>query len=196
MHGAGLAQPQPGRRPATATLFALRGLFVLLSLISLGTLAWAAMLRVAVLRKRPLDWVLFWASLVLAVTFFVVVAEFGEQPDPPKGEPKEPDVASGLDLVAIWTMVAMAIGIPVHYLVADIRHFQRPAPPPGYGPPTVPTAPPAYGYPQPPPPVPGYGAPSPYTAPAPRPGGETPRIDQVRAELDELSDYLRREQGR
>ncbi|GLF99344.1 hypothetical protein [Streptomyces yaizuensis] len=227
MHGH--APPSPGRRPATATLFALRGFFVVISLLSLGLLSWAPMLRLAVLRRRPLDWVLFWACLALAVALFVFVADFGATDETAK---KEPDTASGPEVVALLAMVAMGIGVPVHYLVVELRYFQQlgtrtaaapgtahpaygttapaafgPPPAPGYGYPQAPAQPrrtaPGYGYPaqQPPPPV----QPSPYTAtptptppPAPTPPRPVPapRIEQVRAELDELSDYLRRERDR
>ncbi|MER6308690.1 hypothetical protein ACWCXK_30800 [Streptomyces sp. NPDC001739] len=50
----------------------------------------------------------------------------------------------------------------------------------------------------PPPPAPGHHpAPAPYLpAPAPQERPQPQRIDRVRAELDELSDYLRKEEGR
>ncbi|UZJ31055.1 hypothetical protein [Streptomyces endophytica] len=50
----------------------------------------------------------------------------------------------------------------------------------------------------PPPPAPGHlPAPAPYLpAPAPQERPQPQRIDRVRAELDELSDYLRKEEGR
>ncbi|GAB7033056.1 hypothetical protein AB0G35_07220 [Streptomyces sp. NPDC021749] len=48
----------------------------------------------------------------------------------------------------------------------------------------------------PPPPAPGHH-PAPYLpAPAPQERPQPQRIDRVRAELDELSDYLRKEEGR
>ncbi|WP_405582409.1 hypothetical protein [Streptomyces sp. NBC_01190] len=57
----------------------------------------------------------------------------------------------------------------------------------------------AYGYPQQPrphrPPAPA-GLPGPPVPPVPQAGPPHPRISQVRAELDELSDYLRKEEDR
>ncbi|MGC5412434.1 hypothetical protein ACPXCX_53610, partial [Streptomyces sp. DT225] len=106
----------------------------------------------------------------------------------------------------------------VYYLVADVRFYARltgkaagfPHAGPGYAyVTTVPTPP--YGQPQPYPPHPGQQHPSrqhPYPLPltrCPQPEDARPapqhpappqRIDQVRAELDELSDYLRKEEGR
>ncbi|MFI2211788.1 hypothetical protein [Streptomyces sp. NPDC020141] len=245
MHGHGYASP-PARRPATATLVTLRVVFVAISLAGLGLFSWAALLRLAIVRGRRLDWVLFGLALAAAIGILVVFGEV-QDPDAP-AKPEEPGTTPA-GVAGSLAMVAMAIGVSVHYLVADIRHYQRPGPQPPAGPspysvtvpvagPPVPPGPPApgygypparpgaaaYGYPPPAhPPVPPparspYTAPprppspytaqaqpqpqpqsqppqpSPYTAPAPAPGA--PRIEQVRAELDELSDYLRKEQGR
>ncbi|MFK4596258.1 hypothetical protein [Streptomyces pristinaespiralis] len=246
MHGHGYAPPQP-TRPPTAVLVVLRIVFVALALLSVGFLAWAAMLRLAVVRRRRSDWVLFWLSLALTVTVFVVIGEFSTTGTAPVAE-EDP---TALDFVCVGVLFALAIGVPTHYLVAEIRHYQEPRPgwqPAGspYGPPVAgargpygaqPPAP-AYGYPPsaaPVVPAPGYGyppvsaappvppepagpvspsaaAPSSTSPPAFRPvarpsagrpaapagtgGGATPRIDQVRAELDELSDLLRKEEGK
>ncbi|MFC5156930.1 hypothetical protein ACFPRH_34980 [Streptomyces amakusaensis] len=264
MHGPGYAPQPPDRRPGTAVLITFRVVFVALSLVGFGMLSWAAMLRLAIVRGRRLDWVLFGITFVMAIAIIVVLGESENTSEPSKsGEPAE---MTPLDIVAALTMIALAIGVSVHYLVADIRHYQRPFPaaagqpspysvtapihglstpphpPAGYGyPPPGPAAPaPGYGYPPAQPPAYGYppnrpapesppprppvlpparptppapspytaatpppvpAAPSPYTAPpqrqpTPPPVAGTPRIDQVRAELDELSDYLRKEQGR
>ncbi|MEU5402095.1 hypothetical protein ABZ348_22685 [Streptomyces sp. NPDC005963] len=233
MHGPGYAPPPPGRPPSPALLNTLRVVFVALSLLSCGMLAWSAMLRIAIIRRRPLDWVLFGISLLLPIIvmgFIVEVSEAGKEPD--TTDTKEEEMTGG-DVIALLVLLALAIGVPVHYLVIDIRHHQQPAkgwavaappytsaqptygqpPAPGYGYPPVNTPPPGrtpgYGYP-PAPPVntPSMNTPPPSPPPSvpPAPPVNTPppaapaadgrRIDQVRAELDELSDYLRREQGR
>ncbi|MFE3018271.1 hypothetical protein [Streptomyces sp. NPDC059256] len=231
MHGPGYAPPPPGRPPSPAALNALRVLFVALSLLSCGLLAWSAMLRIAIIRRRPLDWVLFGISLLLPIIILGFIVEVSEAGQTTK--PAEEAEMSGGDLVAFLLLLAMAIGVPVHFLVADIRHYQRPAPSwpapaspytasqptygqqstPGYGyphpasnpTPNPPAGPaPSYGYPPAPPvntpppsaPVPPVKAPPTPPAPPPAPAADGRRIDQVRAELDELSDYLRREQGR
>ncbi|MGW0774609.1 hypothetical protein ACWD01_13365 [Streptomyces sp. NPDC002835] len=237
MHGHGFAPPQP-RRPSTALLVVVRVVFVALALLSFGLLAWGTMLRIAIMRGRRSDWLLFWLSLAVVLACIVAIGEFSTVGETPGEEPPpEP-----LDYVCMVALLGLALGVPTHYLVADIRHYQdaRPAagwPPPlptgsPYGPVTpagspygMPqpqqTQPPqGYGYPpaqapaQPPaqapappvqPPTPAHGMPvqppaQPIPAPAPptRPAGApaTGRIDQVRAELDELSDLLRKEEGK
>jgi hypothetical protein len=212
MHGHGYAPPQP-TRPSTGVVVALRTVFVALALLSCGLLSWATMLRIAIVRRRRLDWVLFWVSLGLVILTMVVLGEYGSDSDPAATENSDP---RPIDFVFVAVLFGMAIGVPTHYLVADIRHYQDPRPP-GWTPPagspytstTTPSAP--YGIPQRPtgygyPPVPHQPqpthapaptptpTPTPMPAPAPPQRDSSPRIDQVRAELDELSDYLRREQ--
>ncbi|MFE7132991.1 hypothetical protein ACFVIM_19250 [Streptomyces sp. NPDC057638] len=200
--------PAPARPPALATLIALRVVFVVLAMGSLGLLAWGTVLRVAILRGRRLDWALFWITLVLAVVSLVVIGEFSTAGEEPAPQSK----ATPLDMVMVGCLVVVAIGVPVYFLLADIRHFQRPtgAGPFPYAPYAVPPSPGPLAatalltnpLPPPPsvPPVPpqGFGPPTAYGYPPPlaTPPPEKPRIDQVRAELDELSDYLRRERDR
>lgn len=189
MHGHGYAPPQPSR-PSTALLVVVRVVLVALALLSFGLLAWGTMLRIAIMRGRRTDWVLFWISLVAAVTSLVVMGEFGTEAttDSAQQDPRP------VDWVCLAALFTLAIGVPVHYLVTDIRHHQQPRtapighhPAPGspYGPYTPP---PAYGY---PPPIPAGPAHHPAPAHHPTPPPVPPRIDQVRAELDELSDLLR-----
>ncbi|MEU0133504.1 hypothetical protein ABZ172_05625 [Streptomyces sp. NPDC006296] len=207
MHGYGYPPEQrPTRRPSSATLVTLRVVFVALALLSCGFLAWVPMLRLAVVTRRPRDWWLF--GLVLALNTGLVVY-LGTLP-------QEDDVLTDGQAVVFlsWAMVTF-VGAVTYYLYAEIRHFgpyggprgshagPYAGPPPGaptfpsggYAPwttapgPPVPNTP-SYGY----PPAPRQ---SPAAAPEPRP--ETPaaappqRLDQVRAELDALSDYLRKE---
>ncbi|MFD7547159.1 hypothetical protein [Streptomyces sp. NPDC059816] len=235
-HGPGFApqSPQPPRRPGKGTLLTLRVVFVVLCIGSLGMLAWAALLRAAVLTRKQRDWTVFFGSLVLLIGAFALIGT---------------DNTEGLQTwrgnTGVAVMLVMALFGAAYFLYVDIRHFEGP---PRYGPgpypvpgsgalhPTVPSAPPTPGYGYPPPsaprtpaantlpnwgthpaqhptqpahpagprtPVPGYPAPAPPVAPAPGPAPQhhpTPppqhrtdpaRIDQVRAELDELSDFLR-----
>ncbi|MEU0085028.1 hypothetical protein [Streptomyces sp. NPDC006274] len=223
MHGHGFAPPQP-RRPSTALLVVVRVVFVALALLSFGLLAWGTMLRIAIMRRRRSDWLLFWLSLAVVLACLIAIGEFSTAGETPGEEPPpEP-----LDYVCLVALLGLALGVPTHYLVADIRHYQdaRPAagwPPPlptgsPYGPVTPAGSPygmpqqPGYGYPpaqapappvQPPPPAHGMpvqppAQPIPAPAPPTRPAGApaTGRIDQVRAELDELSDLLRKEEGK
>ncbi|MFE4986551.1 MULTISPECIES: hypothetical protein [unclassified Streptomyces] len=207
--------PAPPRAagPSAATI-TVRVLITVLVVLSLGFLAWVAMLRIAIMRRTGRDWALFWAQLVLNIGCVV---------------PLEQRFADTWMNTAgmIVLLVQMAI-VTCYFLVVDIRHHQ-PAPvvimvpspqpqqaypygtpPHGYATPGYAT--PGYGYPpaavtapspgqapgQAPAPGPIQGsAPSPYV-PTPPPGqappplpGHAPRIEQVRAELDELSDLLR-----
>ncbi|MBG0854716.1 hypothetical protein I2W78_23435 [Streptomyces spinoverrucosus] len=187
MHGHGYPQPvkQP---PPTAWLVLVRVLFVVISILSLGFLTWTMPLRLAIVTRRSLDWGLFVAVLAIDILAMVLL---GTEP----GE--EIHTAGG------WIGVALLLGTLVamiaYYLAAEIRHFHQLrhggggyVPPPSQG----------YGYPQSPTPyssvatVPQTPPTVPQTPPTPPPQRPAPaRIDQVRAELDELSDYLRKQGG-
>ncbi|MEV0123462.1 hypothetical protein AB0I16_18370 [Streptomyces sp. NPDC050703] len=202
MHGPGFApQVQPptsGGNPVT-----LRVVFVALAVMSCGLLAWAPMLRIATLTRKSHDWALFAAVTVLDLTAFILIGV-----DPGKDEFQRPGNAGMVVLLSTMTAAV------AYYLFADIRHFSRNRQPhfTGYAPQQ-----PAYGYPAPHTPAPHTPVPGPapthHTAPAPaptpppaypRPDQQTAqpparpapaRIHQVRAELDELSDYLRKQEG-
>ncbi|BCL28369.1 hypothetical protein ACFFS2_10620 [Streptomyces aurantiacus] len=208
MQGHGQAQPVKPP-PPTGQLVFLRVFFVVLSVCSCGLLGWAMMLRLALVTRRSVDWGLLVAVLATEVLGFVLVgAEPGDE----------------IHTTGGWTGLTLLLGslVPAvgYYLAADIRHFhqvrytyqgypslqQPPARPYGYpqqpyatttGPHTQvpPMAPTPHPQPQPQPQVrPQPSAPTP-TPPPQRPAPA--RIDQVRAELDELSDYLRKhEDGR
>ncbi|MFI9050126.1 hypothetical protein [Streptomyces sp. NPDC053427] len=199
--------PPPHRPPATGVVVLLRVVFVAVTVGSLGLLAWAAMLRAAIVQRRPLGWWLFGADLaVLAGVCFLVLSY------------AETDWRTNL---AVGALLLQMTGAVAYYLVVDIREAARPAYGQGYAPapapaphPYVPPQPPAPPSPyaqQPRPYAPGtrpYPNPSPNSHPHPNPNlnpNSTPyaqdrpqpqRIDQVRAELDELSDYLRQEEQR
>ncbi|MFE6223369.1 MULTISPECIES: hypothetical protein [unclassified Streptomyces] len=202
MYGQMPAAPAPRPGGPSAGTVAVRVLMAAGVVLSLGLLAWVAMLRLAIMRRRALDWVLFWTQLAATAGCFVLLQE------------KYAD--SWLSDLGAGLILAMGAAVTAHYLAADIRHHRAPAAP---GPHPLPHAP-AYGYPpvapapahplpvnpatavtapgpyapqtpQTPPTAPNpYAATPPATLPTPPP---TPRIDQVRAELDELSDLLRKE---
>ncbi|MGW4224663.1 hypothetical protein ACWEG1_14525 [Streptomyces bauhiniae] len=195
MHGQG-AQP-PARSAGTGVL--LRVLLTACALLSCGLFACVPLFRVAYLRGRGSDWLLAWAGLALGVGGFAVVGSLPE---------KDP-----MSDVALALILMLAIVAAVHFLVVDMRlQNQKGAMPAGYAPPSAQTVPSAYGYPNAPYPAaqtpapPAYiPTPQPPHTPAPHavpPQPSTPprpapaRIDQVRAELDELSDYLRRQDGK
>ncbi|KAA0930608.1 MULTISPECIES: hypothetical protein [Streptomyces] len=193
-HGPALPVKPP---PPTGLLVFLRVLFVVLSVCSFGLLGWVMMLRLALVTRRSLDWGLMVAVLAAEVLGFVLIGtEPGEEIHTPGGW-------TGLALLMVSLVASIA-----YYLATEIRHYHQV----GYAyaaytahqQSTAHT----YGYPQPP-----YAAAGPHTpmtpiprvqpqpqTPAPTPPPQRPapaRIDQVRAELDELSDYLRKhEDGR
>ena len=221
MYGPGTAPPQ--LRPAgRGAVIALRVLFCVLPVVTMGVAAWGSVLRLALLRRRTLDWALLPVVAALGIGGFVMV-----------GVSDEESTASNVGVSGIFVCM---LAVPIYYLVADILWFStsRPQPrPPVYAPPANPYATGPIPGPTPGPmtggthgpipgpvpgPVPGplpgpqaaHGmtgmtgmtGQSPYSSAPPVPpqasgaGNEHPRIDQVRAELDELSDYLRKEDGR
>ncbi|TWV36721.1 hypothetical protein FRZ03_25490 [Streptomyces misionensis] len=205
-HGYG---PPAQRPPHPAVLIPLRVLFVALGLLSLGFLAWVMQLRLAAVTRRPLDWALFVAVLLLDGLSLVLV-----------GSDPGDDITTARGYAGLYLLLGTLAGVTVYYLVAEIRHYARrnqafrarqgipaqgmpaqgapaygyPGPAAPYIPPTAPAAPAA-------PVVPGAPAAPPMSPHTPVPGPPLPhrpapaRIDQVRAELDELSDYLRKQDG-
>jgi len=191
MYGHGAVPPAR----SSGTVITLRVLLAATGFLSCGLLACAPLFRVAFLRGRLVDWVLAWASLPLSIACFAVVGSLPENDH-------RTDVA--LALVLLFGLFSS-----VYFLVTDIRvHQERRFT--GYPPPHGTTVHTGYGYPQPttpytttlqpqPPTPPGPAptpAPTPGVVPPPPPQRPAPaRIDQVRAELDELSDYLRKHDG-
>jgi hypothetical protein len=171
--------PPPGPKPRGARgVIALRVLFVAIPLLSMGFLAWVSMLQLALARRRVLHWALFALVLGLTVGFFSMIS--GDEND--NGWQSNTGIAG---VVFFWLVT------PVYFLAMDI-HGTRNRP----GPPPAPLAAP-YPYAQP------LQSASPYAynpyrdapAPTPAPPPAHPRIDQVRAELDELSALLRKQEG-
>jgi hypothetical protein len=201
MYGPGIAPPQP--RPAgRAAVIWLRVLFTALPVLSLGFLAWGSLLRLAVVRRNPLDWALMVIDIVAIIIGYTLVGLAHDNTD------------SWQSNAGTLTVLVCMFGSPAYFLVMDIRRKEtRPA---GYAMPTgYPPNPYSTGYgpmPGPMPAGPAHGG-IPRSAPVqsqtPMPGRPpvsaqtpgparppAPRINQVRAELDELSDYLRKEEGR
>ncbi|MFD4508756.1 hypothetical protein [Streptomyces sp. NPDC058457] len=197
MQGQGHAQPVQ-RPPHDAVLVLLRVVFVAMGVFSVGFLAWVMMLRLAVVTRRSADFGLLVAVSAADILSIVLLAV----------EPGD-DVHTTGGYLGITLLFGTLLATVVYYLAADVRHFQRqreayaaqtygypPAASPyvtgttplGAQPPHTPpphTVPPMSRPPLPQPPIP-----APPQRPAPA------RIEQVRAELDELSDYLRKHDGR
>lgn len=192
MYGHGAAPPTR----TSGTVITLRVLFVIAGFLSCGLLACLPLFRVAVLRGKWVDWLLAWISLPVSIGGLAVI---GSVPDS--------DHRGDIALAVILILGAVS---GAYFLVFDIRHQRAlttagptPSQTTAYMPPRPPQ--PGYGY----PPAQPYAAtqptqppqtPPPYTPAPPPPQPQRPapaRIDQVRAELDELSDYLRKhEDGR
>lgn len=190
MHGPGLP-PQQGPQPSTGGVVALRVLFALLPVLSCGFLGWGTMLRLAVVTRKPRDWWLLAVNCVLTVAWIALI---GADPTPETDGWQGNTGAFGVIITGFLTCV--------YFLVADIQHHAAraaaptaswyPAQPAPYVPPQQHPQRPAYGY----PPVQQHQTPTPTPTPtpAPAPGPATPpRIGQVRAELDELSELLRKQ---
>ncbi|MER5312917.1 hypothetical protein ABT034_34675 [Streptomyces sp. NPDC002773] len=165
--------------PSAATI-TVRVLITVLVVLSLGLLAWVAMLRIAIMRRSGRDWALFWVHLVLNIACVVPL--------------EQRFAGTWMNTAGMVALLVQMAVVACYFLVVDIRHHQ-PAPvmvmvpPPPARPPMQPSAQPPYpyqpiGYAQ----APQLPLPTASPAPTPAPG---PRIDQVRAELDELSDLLR-----
>ncbi|WP_151477006.1 hypothetical protein [Streptomyces albicerus] len=199
MYGHGAAPPPR----STATVISLRVLFAAAGFFTCGMLAAVPLFRVAMLRGKWFDWVLAWVSLPFAISCFAVIGSLPE--------------SDGRTDLALAAVMLFGVFSAAYFLVVDIRHHHARPPFPVYAPPGVPQA--GYGYPQPaspyaathpqsqsqphlqsqpqpqPPEAPVPQSPVPPQGPPQRPAPA--RIDQVRAELDELSDYLRKhEDGR
>ncbi|MER8009307.1 hypothetical protein [Streptomyces sp. NPDC094149] len=209
MQGPGYAPPPP-KRPSTGVLVVLRVIFVAVPILSIGFLAWVATLRAAIVTRRAVDWWVFAASVVVLGTSFAFLST--DHTD---------DFSSPNGNIGMSILLLNAVACAGYFLYADIRHFSRPGRPayagqppmtPGYGYPqssspfTAATVPSTTRPPYTPPPMPHTPAPPvpashtpvpqpPATAPAPPQRPAPARIDQVRAELDELSDYLRKHPG-
>ncbi|MYR41366.1 hypothetical protein, partial [Streptomyces sp. SID5910] len=121
--------------PATGWLILLRVLFVALSVMTIGILAWSMLLRLAIVTRKPLDWGLFVAATAADVLALVLIGtEPGDEIHTPAG----------------WTGMALLLGTLVaalaYYLAADVRHFHQLRYGGGYAPRQAPA--PGYGYPQ------------------------------------------------
>ncbi|MFI1186858.1 hypothetical protein [Streptomyces californicus] len=209
MHGYGPSPQQPiAPRPSPATITAVRVILVVMTVMSCGLLGWAPMLRLAIVTRKGRDWVLLAVVAVSNVALFAFILATPDDPD---------DMTDAQALIlAAWMLGGLA-AVVTYYLSAEIRHYSSLGAPPPYAAyaspplpyqqqhpyqqhpvqpqphPQPPTAHPPQPHPQPRPPQGQH--PNPYTAPA-APTTPTPaprRLDQVRAELDELSDYLRKE---
>ncbi|MFF5391016.1 MULTISPECIES: hypothetical protein [unclassified Streptomyces] len=186
--------PQPPKSTLSGGRIALLALFCLLALLSCGFLSWAPLIRLACVTRRARDWVVCGVLFAGSAALFSYAAATGDK-----------ETGTGESFVAVGVMVGLVAGSITYYLFGEIRHAERLRTAPAYGPvgytygngaATLPRAdvrPNPYANPVTHTPVgPAPVVPGP-AAPVPQPPGH--RIDQVRAELDELSHLLRKETG-
>ncbi|WP_228978687.1 hypothetical protein [Streptomyces sp. DH12] len=222
MYGPG---PVPPQRPTTARVVVPRVLFAVLPLLSLGFLTGATTLRLAVVTRRTRDWWLFGVSVVAPITCMAFMPEDIETTlanvlvggillnaalftayflyaDIRHHDPRR----AGLPGRSPYGTTYPQAGPGPGYGHPQPQPQPQPHPQPYGGIPGAAAplaAPPAHPHhqpqapaqraPQPQPPAqPQPAQPQPY----PQPQAAPPRIQQVRAELDELSDLLRREDGK
>ncbi|MGW0394334.1 hypothetical protein ACWDYJ_26295 [Streptomyces sp. NPDC003042] len=189
MHAPGIPPHQgpQGHRPSSGAVVTLRVLFAALPVLSCGFFAWGSMLRLALVTRKTRDWVLLVVSGALSVAWITFIGL------DPTAETNgwQSDLGAGGSLLT-------GFAVCVYFLVADIKHHETrasvhpaaawygaPAPAP-YAPPQPRQSGPAYGYPPAHTPVPAAPQGPPHVTPP-------PRIGQVRAELDELSELLRKQ---
>ncbi|MER7758565.1 hypothetical protein [Streptomyces sp. NPDC097619] len=220
MHGYGVPPGGPRHLPSDRTLVSLRVLFIALNVLTCGFLAWTSALRVAVVTRTPRSWVVFVVTVLLNVTWIGLLAADPED----EGSLRTDigmigSLATSALIVAFYLFEDIR-----HYAALRAASWYGPQAgplPQGGQHPTVPTgypSVPGYGYPTGPQQHPQPGGPGQTTQPhqtglpqqqpgaQPQPGygypagphsGQTPppqRLGQVRAELDELSELLHREE--
>ncbi|MFF2406488.1 hypothetical protein [Streptomyces sp. NPDC058092] len=217
MYAPGHPPTPPRRVPSRAWIVSMRVLFVVLPVCSLGLLLWSPLLRLAIVRRRASDWWLTGAGFVFVCALLPILGRDGS--DDPSG------IDNVLIPLLLVMMVAAPayylVGDIRHYEQLTKRSVMGGYAPlaPGYGyaatvPAPAPAPAPAAPLPTPIPAAarvqqPPAAPPQPYQQPQPRPEAHSrphprsphphtqpQRIDQVRAELDELSDYLRGDQLR
>ena len=165
----------------------------LVPLVSLGFLTWVPMLWLAAARRRLADWIGFGAVTVINIGG-VALAGYTDDYD---------DWQTNTGVGVMFGLAGLG---SVYVLVVDLRRqftarraaalpftdHTQPYPLPPYPYPAHPRSP----YPASPYPASPYPQPQAVPPPLPQPGarsGDGSRIGQVRAELDELSDYLRQQ---
>ncbi|MFE0062844.1 hypothetical protein, partial [Streptomyces sp. NPDC059003] len=113
MQGHGYAPPPPPD-PAAGSPVTLRVLFVVLAALTCGFLAWAAMLRLALVTRKVRDWVLFAAVVAIEVVAVVLIGiDQGEEEFAAPGN-------AGMTI-----LVSTVVPVIAYYLTMDIRHFAR-----------------------------------------------------------------------
>ncbi|KUN37779.1 hypothetical protein AQJ30_15995 [Streptomyces longwoodensis] len=214
MYGHGAVPPSR----SAGTVITLRVLFAAAGFLSCGLLACMPLFRVAALRGRWYDWTAAYVSLPLSIGALAVVGSVPET-DVRSDIALATALILGAAAAAYFVMVDVQLGRRPQFgpgpqgpgahgpAAPTVFGYAQPTPPVSpYATTHVPQQPPATPVPHPHTPIPQPHTPVPQpppahgsTAPGPVPPPQRPapaRIDQVRAELDELSDFLRKQEGR
>ncbi|WP_042378854.1 hypothetical protein [Streptacidiphilus melanogenes] len=158
---------------ARVGLFLLRVFLTCLPTVSIGMLLWVPLVRAALVRRRPVDWVVLVATVLLwALGAYMVIST----PD---------NVDTGESDAGILILMLLTVTSTVYYLVAEHRQpvaYASPAPHWPTSDPAGPSGPSALA---------GSAGSATPAEPAAQLGPLVP-LGQVQAELDELSALLHR----
>ena len=108
MNGLGGA-PQPRSVVNGGAVLLLRVVFMAVPFLTLGFLSWVPMLRLAIMRRRTADWLLFWAVVVLSICVLLLAGLSKREGD-------------WLINTGVTILLLMWVGVPVYFAVADARH--------------------------------------------------------------------------
>ncbi|WP_329399544.1 hypothetical protein [Streptomyces melanogenes] len=111
--------------PASVKVITVRVVFSVLVVLTLGLLAWTAMLRLAIMRRTRRDWLLFWGQLTVNIGCLSMLHTHFKD--------------TWVSNLGMAVLLVQGLVVVVYYLVVDIHFHQRrvPAPPPY--PPTPPS---------------------------------------------------------
>ncbi|MFJ1817513.1 hypothetical protein [Streptomyces sp. NPDC088139] len=225
MYAPGHPPTPPRRVPSRAWIVSMRVLFLVLSVGSVGILLWSPLLRLAIVRRRASDWWLTGAGFVFVCVLIPALGRDGNDEPTGIDNVLIPLLLVTMLGSIAYYLVGDVRHYDRLTKQHPLGGYSAVPPAPGYGygypyAPTVPTRMPSAA--PMPAPIPAQ-APAPLVRPAQQPQQPQPspwqqqqqqqqqlphpqphpaphphphRIDQVRAELDELSDYLREEEGR
>ncbi|GHB03209.1 hypothetical protein [Streptomyces chryseus] len=218
MHGSGTTPPVR----TDGAVITMRVLFPICAVFSCGVLSCVPLFRIAILRGRWYDWAAAWASIPVAITAFAVVGSLPEG-DVRTDIALSCILILGAATAGYFLVfdirhyARLGAADGPHSVTGPRAPYGPYAPqvqPQPQQQPYGQAAPPRYGYPNPyastpavnPSPAPPHHQPQPQPQQAPpqqphshehphqHPPQQPRRVDQVRAELDELSDLLRKDQ--
>ncbi|MFD0511865.1 hypothetical protein ACFQ0Q_18180 [Streptomyces aureus] len=113
MHGQGYMPPP--QRPSHGVQIGLRVLFVALAVLSIGFLAWAALLRLALTTRSRTDWIIFASVAALQVGTVALLAT----------DPGVDDFTTWRGDAGMMMLLITLAGVVLYYLVADILHCRK-----------------------------------------------------------------------